>query len=189
MKKISVIFLSLTIFAIGCGGTQYRDVNKDRGSMEWGPREIKTTVNKMVASLYHYLKTDWNKPALIQVKRIRNRTSEHIDTKMLANELVNNLLQKRIQFIDQTLTKDAIEEMQKGMTGIVDEDSAVPTGELKSPNIYLYGAISDNVRYVRGKRIQYIVVTLKLKNLATGLLLWQNQQEFLKATSTDRISF
>ena len=190
MKRALISSLALVVLLGGCGGgTQYRDANKDKGSMEWGPREVKSTVNKMVNSLYSYLKDDWKKPAIIQVKRIRNRTSEHIDTKMLANELVTNLIQKRIQFIDATYSKDAIDEMAKGMSGLIDQDSAIPTGELLSPNFYLFGEISDNVRFVGGKRIQYLVVTLKLTSLRTGMLLWQQQNEFLKATKTDRISF
>ena len=191
MKKAS-LFLSITLALVlaGCGGgTQYRDANKDTGSMEWGPREIKTTVNKMVGSLYGYLKNDWNKAAILQIKKIRNRTSEHIDTGMLSNEIVTNLIQKRIQFIDDTYTKDAIDEMGKGMTGLIDPDSAIPVGELKSPNFYLFGEISDNVRYVGKKRVQYLVVTLKLTSLRTGMLMWQDQKEFLKATKTNKISF
>jgi len=190
MKKALYTIIVCGMILAGCGGgTQYRDAKKDKGSMEWGPREIKTTVNGMVTSLYTYLKNDWKKPAIIEVKKIRNRTSEHIDTKMLADELVTNLIQKRIQFIDPTYTKDAIDEMGKGMTGLVDAESAVPTGALKSPNFYLFGEISDNVRFVGGKRIQYLVVTIKLTSLSTGMLMWQDQKEFLKATKTDRVSF
>jgi uncharacterized protein (TIGR02722 family) len=190
MKKVSLLCLLLAGILAGCGGgTQYRDAAKDEGSMEWGPREIKTTVNKMVGSLYDYLKNDWKKPAILQVQKIRNRTSEHIDTEMLSNELVTNLIQKRIQFIDDSYTKEAIEEMGKGMTGIIDPDSAVPAGALKSPNFYLFGEISDNVRFVGKKRVQYLVVTIKLTNTGTRMLVWQQQQEFLKATSTNKISF
>ncbi len=189
MKKASILFVSALLALTACGGTQYRDASKDSGSMEWGPREVKTTVSKMVGSLYKYLKEDWKKATIIQVKKIRNRTSEHIDTKMVSNELVTNLIQKRIQFVDPTYTADAIEEMGKGMTGLIDPDSAIPMGSLKSPNFYLHGEISDNVRFVGGHRVQYLVVTLKLSNLATGMLVWQDQQEFLKATSTNRISF
>ena len=190
MKRTAYLLIAVTIVATGCGGgTQYRDASKDKGSMEWGPREVKTTVVKMVGSLYSYLKNDWKKPAIIQVRKIRNRTSEHIDTKMLSNELVTNLIQKRIMFVDATHTTDAIKEMAKGMSGLIDPESAIPTGGLVSPNFYLFGEISDNVRYVGGKRVQYLVVTLKLTSLRTGMLLWQNQKEFLKATKTDRISF
>lgn len=191
MKRASYLLIATVIFAAGCGGggTQYRDASTAKGSMEWGPREVKTTVKKMVGSLYGYLKNDWKRPTIIQIKKIRNRTSEHIDTKMVANELVNNLIQKRIMFVDPTHTKAAIEEMAKGMSGLIDPESAIPTGGLKSPNMYLYGEISDNVRYVGGKRVQYLVVTMKLSELRTGMLRWTDQQEFLKSTKTDRISF
>jgi len=190
MKKIFfTLAISLITLLISCSGTQYRDVNEDEGSRQWGPKEIKNTVDKIVGSLYLYLKEDWKKEALIEVKKIRNRTSEHIDTKILANEIVNNLLKKRIQFIDQSFSQEALAEMEKGMTGMVDSQYAIPIGELQSPNIYLYGEISDNVRYTGGERIQYLVVTFRLKSLRTGRLLWQEQKEFLKASDSDPISF
>jgi uncharacterized protein (TIGR02722 family) len=189
MNKATPLIIAISIMLVSCGSTQYRDASKDKGSMDWGPREIKTTVNKMVGSLYNYLKTGWNKPTLIGTQRIKNDTAEHIDTRMLADEIVNNLIQMRIEFVDDTYTKEAIQEMEKGMTGLIDPDSAVPVGNLKSPNFFLFGNISENVRYDGGKKLQYIVVTMKLKELKTGVLRWQDRQEFLKATSTDRIGF
>lgn len=189
MNRASIMIISISILLISCGSTQYRDASKDKGSMEWGPREIKTTVTKMVGSLYSYLKEDWKLPTLIKLQRIKNDTAEHIDTKMLADEIVTNLIQKRIQFIDDSYTKEALEEIEKGMTGLVDPDSAVPVGNLKSPNFYFFGTINENVRYVNGKKVQYLVVTLTVKELKSGLIKWQDRQEFLKATTTDRISF
>ena len=188
MKKV----LWIGVFAfimIGCGGVQYRDVSKDKGSMEWGPKEIKMTVGNMVSSMYTFLKDDWKKSAYIQVKRFRNKTSEHIDTKMISDEIATNLIKKRIRFIDQSLTDEAIKEMEQGMTGLVDPDSAIPAGMLKSPNFYFTGDIRDNVRTVGGKRLQYLVVTLKLVSLKTNIVEWQNQQQFLKATKKNKISF
>ena len=87
------------------------------------------------------------------------------------------------------LTADAIAEMEKGMTGMIDPDSAIPMGQLKSPNLYLSGDIRDNVRTVGGREIQYLVVTLKLYNLKTGVVEWQDQQEFLKSSKKNKVSF
>jgi len=190
MKKISVISVILAMFFLNCGGgTEYRDPSQDKGSMEWGPREIKTTVNKMADDLYNYLKNEWKNPAFLQVQRIRNRTSEHIDTKMLSNEIVTNLVQRRIRFIDDTFTKEALDEIERGMTGIIDPQFAIPMGEMKSPNFFLFGEISDNVRNEGKKRYQYLVVTMQLTSVRTRELVWTQQQEFLKATTTNRVSF
>lgn len=187
-KVLWTVVLALLVTNCG-GGVQYRDASKDKGSMEWGEKEMKMTVNKMVGSIYDFLKNDWKKSVFIQVKKFRNKTSEHIDTKMVSDEIATNLIKKRIKFIDQSLTTDAIEEMEKGMTGIIDTDSAIPVGMLKSPNFYLTGEIRDNVRTVGGKRLQYLKVTLKLISLKTNVVEWQDQQEFLKATSKRKISF
>ncbi len=190
MKRLSAVAITLFLgVALGCGGVQYKDASEAKGSREWGPKEVKTTVSRMVDSMYKFLKNDWNKPAFIQVKKFRNKTSEHIDTKMITDEIATNLIKKRIRFVDQTLTKDAIEEMEKGMTGLVDPDSAIPVGMLKSPNFYLTGDIRDNVRTVGNKRVQYLVVTMKLVSLKTGITEWQEQQQFLKSTSKTKISF
>ena len=113
MKKSQIVWAVLLAFAItGCGGTQYRDVNEDEGSREWGPKEIKMTVNTMVTSMYDFLKQEWKRPAFIQVKKFRNKTSEHIDTKMISDELTTNLIKKRIKFVDQSLTADALKEIE-----------------------------------------------------------------------------
>ena len=112
MKKFFVA--ALLLFMVGCGGgTQYQDVNKAEGSVEWGPKEIKITVDKMVTSLYSFLKTEWNKPAYLQVKKFQNRTSEHIDTDLIVSEIQTRLIQKRIKFIDDSLEADALKEMEK----------------------------------------------------------------------------
>jgi len=188
MKKI--ISVALFLLLAGCGGgTQYKDADKAEGSMEWGPKEIKVTVNKMVTSLYVFLKDEYKKPSFIQVKKFQNKTSEHIDTDLMMSEIQTRLIQKRIKFIDDSLEADALKEMEKGMTGMVDPDSAIPAGELKSPNMYLTGDIRENVRYVNGKKVQYLKVTLKLNNLKTNVVEWQDQQEFLKSSKSDKISF
>ncbi|MBN1495606.1 MAG: hypothetical protein JXA07_02480 [Spirochaetes bacterium] len=189
MKRGLLLLMAASILLAGCSGTQYRDASKDKGSMEWGPREIKTTVNKMVASLHSYLKDDWARPALIRVQRIKNDTAEHIDTRLLVNEIVTSLIQKRIQFTEESYTKESIEEMERGMTGLIDPDSAIPAGNLMSPNFFLYGNINENVRYVGRNKVQYLTVTLAIKELKTGIIRWQDRQEFLKATATDQIKF
>ena len=192
MKKIAA-FTSILVFSMifsACGSTvEYGDASKDKGSAEWGPKEIKMTTSMMVGSIYSYLKDEWKQPAFLQVKKFQNKTSEHIDTKMISEEIVTQLIKKRISFVDDSLTAEALEEMEKGMSGMIDPDSAVPMGYLKSPNMYLTGDVRDNVRTVKGKNIQYLVVTLKLYNLKTGIIMWQEQKEFLKTSKNTKISF
>ena len=190
MKKVLTLVAFLSFALAGCGSdTQYLKADQDQGSREFGPKEIKMTVNTMVGSMHTFLKDEWKQASYIQVKKFLNKTSEHIDTGMISNEIQTNLIKKRIKFIDDTLTADAIAEMEKGMTGMIDPDSAIPMGQLKSPNLYLTGDVRDNVRTVNGREIQYLVVTLKLYNLKTQVIEWQDQQEFLKSSKKNKVSF
>lgn len=187
MKKYLLLFILLFVMSCG-GGVQYQDASKASGSMEWGPKEIKMTVDKMVTSLYSFLKED-GKPAFIQVINVRNRTSEHIDTGLIMSEIQTRLIQQRIKFIDDSLDAETMSEIEKGMTGLIDPDSAIPVGQLKSPNFFLNGEIRENVRTVKGRRVQFLQITLKLNNTKTRVVEWQDQQEFMKSTKTDRVSF
>lgn len=191
MRKCSILLIFLVFLIVSCGGgnVRYGDASNASGSKQWGPKEIKTTVNTMVNSLYSFLKNDYKKPVLLQVKRFRNRTSDHIDTKLITDEMIENLIRKRITFVDDSMTKEALAEIEKGMTGIVDPDSAIPVGQLKSPNLFLYGDIRENVRTVGGKRIQYLVVQFKVQEVATGIVVWQKRQEFYKTASEGGITF
>jgi len=191
MKRVAV-FLFVALFALSCGGgVQYRDASKDEGSREFGPREIKTTVAKMVGSIYDYLKGDakYSKGAYIMIEKFRNKTSEHIDTKMISDEIATNLIKKRIKFLDKSMDADTMAEIEKGMTGMIDPESAIPAGNMKSPNLWLTGDIRDNVRRVGSRNIQYLVLTLKLLEAATRVTIWQDQQEFLKVSAATRVSF
>lgn len=175
--KYMIIFL----FIISCAGTQYKDASKDTGSVEWGPKEVSDTVESMVDSMKTYFTESKAKP-YVELNKIQNKTSEHIDTKMLGNKIATNLTKKRIVFVDRSSREDAIKEMKLGMRGMVTEDSAINPGEFISPNYKLSGEITDNVRYVDGKKIQYVVVTLRLLKLSSGAIEWQDEKQFLKVT-------
>jgi len=187
--KLKIILIIIVGFAMQCAsGTQYRKVSSDEGSGEWGPKEVQETVNTMVGALEVYLKQN-EKAVFIQLNAIKNRTSEHIDTKMLADKIATSLVQRKIRFIDVSQRDAALKEIETGQTGIIDSDSAVAAGQLKSPNFFITGDITDNQRHVDGKRIQYLVVTLKLVAVATTEVKWQNQKEFLKETKEDNYTW
>ncbi|MFW6364857.1 MAG: hypothetical protein ACOC2H_00120 [Spirochaetota bacterium] len=184
MRKFFAIMAALFISAVFSCSPEVRyetGITEKHGSREWGPLEIKLTVEKMVESIHAYLKNDWNGPVYLQVKRFRNRTGEHIDTRLITDEISTQLMRRRITFIDDSLSEESIEQMKRGMTGMYDEETAVPTGELKSPNLYLTGSIRESVSEKGNRKLQYLVVTMQLYEIKTGEVKWQDQAHFLKS--------
>ena len=168
-----------------CASTQYTNSKNDQGSRQWGAKEINATVDTMVASLYANLKTK-NQDILIGVSKVRNRTSEHIDTTMITNEISTKLIKRGIPFIDKSQRAESIKEIEFSQSGLADSDSAIKAGKLKSPNYELTGDITDNVVYDGGNKKQFIIVTLKLVDVATTAVVWQERQEFMKVSREEK---
>jgi PBP1b-binding outer membrane lipoprotein LpoB len=84
--------------------------------MEWGPTEVSATVDLMVASVQTYFETSKERP-FIELNKIQNKTSEHINTNMLANEIATSLIKRKIVFVDRSQRADAIKEMELSQRG------------------------------------------------------------------------
>jgi hypothetical protein len=188
MKKI--LFVTLAIFLGSCASTQYADSKSDKGGRQWGAKEINETVDTMVASLYGSLKKmNKEQGVLIGVNQIRNRTSEHIDTKMISNEISTKLIKRGIPFIDKSQRAESLKEIEFGQTGLADSEGAISAGKLKSPNYELSGDVTDNVAYEGNNKKQFIIVTLKLVDVATTAVVWQERQEFMKVSKEEKFGW
>lgn len=189
MRKFnSIVVLLIFLVLAGCASSQqepdvvYKEgVSSSDGGREWGALEVELIAQKMIESLYQFLREDYQRAAYLEVKKFRNRTSEHIDTSLLTDEISTELIKRRIKFIDSSLTKDSIEEIENGMTGLYDSATAIPTGKLKQPNLYLTGDIREAVTTKDGRELQYLVVTMKLYNIATREIMWQDHARLLKS--------
>lgn len=188
--KLGIFLILFFLFPAfpGCSTAGYARVERAEPTPEWGPAEIAGTVELMVGSVQDYFNRSREKP-FIELVKIQNKSSEHIDTGMLANEIATNLIKKKIVFIDRRERIDAIKEIEMGQKGMVNSASQIQAGEFVSPNFKLSGEISDNVRYDGSNKIQYIVVTLRLLKLSTGTIEWQEEKKFLKITKKERVGW
>lgn len=188
--RLMLILASLLlsgILAACASGTTYMDPANPQGAPGWGPFEIKQTSAAMASDLLDFL-SQKKEPVLLAFKPIRNRTSEHIETELLASHIRSSLIQKKIYFVQLGLRGEILKEMEIGQSGLID-DSAIPLGNLKSPNYYLEGVITDTVNVNDGRSIQYLVVTLNLTEARSGVTQWSRNKEFLKSTKTDAIGW
>ena len=160
-----------------------------RTTMEWGPAEIRATVDTMVGSLSNFLKEKKKDKAYIELSKIVNRSSEHIDTSQIANEISTDLTKRNVYFVDRSLREDSLKEAKLAMEGVIDRNTTIEPGNIVSPQYILSGMINDNVRYVDGKRVQYITITLKLADIETTATVWQEEKGFLKETKSKKIGW
>ena len=179
-----LLFNSCTSLMINSEG-----INDDEDSFsEWGPLEINKTSIYITDKLSEYLKNNTSKPFL-EFLKIENKSSEHIDSSLLENEIKSKLIKKKITFIDKSKRKDTLKEIELDMRGIVDEKSKIRAGYLLSPSYQLKGDINDVVRYINGEKKQLLIINFTLLNIETNALDWQESKRFSKNINTSRIGF
>ncbi|NCN09489.1 MAG: hypothetical protein GW938_06550 [Leptospira sp.] len=182
--KLFLFFVIL--FNLNCASsTKYLDEDETRPSAEWGPFELRATINKLATEISDYLNEN-DKNAILAISKMRNESSEHIDTEMITRELISKLLQNKVNFIDRSKREEAIKESIFGKQGVTKENKDV---QLETADYVLDGVVLDNVRYVDTKKIQYIIVSFQMTKLSSGRIVWQGEQKFLKESKSPLVKW
>ncbi|TGM53852.1 penicillin-binding protein activator LpoB [Leptospira biflexa] len=188
MQKTFLILL-FSFFIVSCStATSYTKPENIKATKQWGVVEVKETVKSMSHSLSVYYKTEL-KTGYFEWRPLQNSTSEHIDTKLITNEILNQLTKDKVPFVDTSVRADATKEIAFGKTGMVSSDSRLAVGKFKSPSHQIKGEINEVVNYESGNKIQYITVTLFLVSLETNQIVWSEQTNFLKKSRVEGYGF
>ncbi len=190
--KAMIIFITFHIFFLNSCSTfspnkENLDLEEEYFS-EWSPIEIEKTTFFITESLSKYLKDNSTKPFL-EFLKIDNKSSEHIDTYLIENELRTKFIRNKIILIDKSKRKETLKEIELEMKGIVDEKSKLRAGYLLSPSFQLKGDINDLVTYKNGVKKQLLVINFTLLNLETNSIDWQASKKFKKELNTSIIGF
>ena len=191
MRVVIILFIAHLLFFNNCSSLLKNPENsndQEDSFSEWGPLEINKTSSYITDKLNEYLKNNSSKPFL-EFLKIENKSSEHIDTSLLENELKSKLIKNKITFIDKSKRKDTLKEIELDMKGIVDEKSKIRAGYLLSPSYQLKGEVNDVVRYIGGVKKQLIVINFTLLNIETNAIDWQESKKFSKNYNTSTIGF
>ena len=192
MKKITGFLLVSTVAAClstGCASgpeVSYQDPTKvETLTNEFGTTDVQMITDKMVASLLETPIFGSDRPVL-WVTPIRNKTSEHIDTKMVTDRIRTALLKSgKVRF---TAASDIPKELQKQIdyqneSGIVDSSTASRQARQIGAKFMLYGEIGSIVKQAgRSKLVDY-QITLNLTNVETGIIEWADDKSIRKGST------
>ncbi|MFZ9035447.1 MAG: penicillin-binding protein activator LpoB [Francisellaceae bacterium] len=192
MKKwmpLSGIFLS-AVLVTGCastGSVNYVDPQGvDTTSIGFGSTDLQTTTQKMVGGMLSSpaiarITADGKQPVVF-FSTIRNETSEHINTGMLANTVSTEIINSgKFQFTDMSQVKQMKEQMDyQSESGMVDQATATKMGQQIGAQYMLYGSIADMQAMNADQQSLFFLITLKMIDLKTGIIVWQDQKQIRK---------
>ena len=190
MKKIILgcaAAVAVAALTTGCATTQARETQLDMrpktAALE--PQDVRRTVEKMVDSMLadaDLIASFGGKRPVLDVTGIKNRSTMHLDTKSITDSIRTKLVRSRkFRFMDSSNAADDLQFMNdQAMNGMTDPKKAVRAGRQSAAQMYLYGAVSEMRDQTNGVTDRYFKFTLNLKDLATGEIVWTDEQEIRK---------
>jgi len=173
----------------GCTSVKYGDAGSvETTTVDFGSTDLQGIASKMVDSLLTFPPmvdvTSKRRPVMF-VERIKNKTTEHIDTESITDTISTKLLRSgKFRFVDMTKVQAVKKQMDYQQdSGLVDPTKAMGFGKQIGAEYMLYGNMSSIVKRDGSTKDVYYKFTLKLMHLESGILEWQDEKEIRKTKS------
>lgn len=201
MKKstiaLSALSMSLVLLS-GCANKQvvsYGDATAvETTDISFGSTDLQKVAGEMTDSLLSSPvigSLTQNKRPVVFVERIKNKTSEHIDTESITDSISTKVLRSgKFRFVDMTRVESArkqLEFQQDG--GMVDPSKAMQFGKQIGAEYMLYGNLSSIVKANKDKKDVYYKFTMRLMDLESGIIEWADETEIRKTREKARVGW
>lgn len=199
MKNSLCILIVVGLLGLNACGTreftkgEYDDVDEARLlNDKFNESDAKALISDMIVSMAeHPIFADTRLPPVVQVEGVRNKTSEHIDTKSLTDSLRTALIKTgRVRFSnkeDRNIVDSEID--YQNSSGRVRKDTRAARGGAVGADYILTGDLISNVQEVGSRKLVYYRLTLNLTNLSTGLMEWSDEKPIRKRFKKRSVGF
>ncbi len=190
MKKSVIALLGLAVILGGCSNkVSYGDAQAaETTTVDFGSTDLQKIAGEMVDSMMMSGSvaafTRDSRP-IVFVERIKNKTSEHIDTESITDSISTKMLNSgKFRFVDM----DRVESVRKQLNfqnndELVNQSTAIQFGKMVGAQYMLYGNLSSIVKNAGNDKDVYYKITMRLMDLQTGLIEWADETEIRKQES------
>lgn len=182
------VSISLALLS-GCSSKQvvsYGDANAvETTDINFGSTDLQKVANEMTDSLISSPiigSLTQNKRPVVFVERIKNKTSEHIDTESITDSISTKVLRSgKFRFVDMSRVESVKQQLQfQQEGGLVDPSKAIQFGKQIGAEYMLYGNLSSIVKATEDKKDVYYKFTMRLMDLQSGIIEWADETEIRK---------
>ncbi|EAP95267.1 MULTISPECIES: penicillin-binding protein activator LpoB [Vibrio] len=190
MKKSVVALLGLAVILGGCSNkVSYGDAQAvETTTIDFGSTDLQTIAGEMVDSMMasgsvSYI-TREQRP-IVFVERIKNKTSEHIDTESITDTISTKMLNSgKFRFVDMDRVESVRDQLNfQNNDELVNQSSAIQFGKMVGAQYMLYGNLSSIVKKDGSDEDVYYKMTMRLMDLESGLIEWADETEIRKQQS------
>ncbi|MDF4862023.1 penicillin-binding protein activator LpoB, partial [Vibrio parahaemolyticus] len=168
MKKSIIALLGLAVILGGCSNkVSYGDAQAtETTTIDFGSTDLQKIAAEMVDSMMmsgSVAAITRDARPIVFVERIKNKTSEHIDTESITDTISTKMLNSgKFRFVDM----DRVEAVRKQLNfqntdELVDQRSAIQFGQMVGAQYMLYGNLSSIVKSAGNDKDVYYKMTMR----------------------------
>lgn len=193
------IFFLMIVFLTGCmGAAQVSrvDVNETIDlSDRWNDTDSRLVSQEMIEDMMTFpwmkifeMKNKGENPTII-IKRIRNKSHEHIAVDTFINDIKRaGIRSGKIEFVVGGAERNDIREERKDQDIYASEESRAEMGNEEGADFVLSGSINSMVDEIKGKRLTFYQVDLKLVDISKNKEVWAGQKKIKKVMKRSKFS-
>ncbi len=191
--RFRLSFIPVILIIIGChsSGPDYspRNVKREDPHKEviagytWNDTDYKLVADYMYNSLLSsdFYKKLQGKKITIMEGNIENKTSEHIDLKVLVDSITTKLIKSgTFNVVDETAREELEREYEYHKGPYIDPKTRKTEGYQVGEDFLLRGVIFSSIEDSKYLKVVYYKVILHLTDLQTNLKVWQDEFEIKK---------
>ncbi|MCG8478781.1 MAG: penicillin-binding protein activator LpoB [Spirochaetales bacterium] len=201
MKHYAIIgVVGVLVILAGCA-TPSRTVERTATDTQidlsgrWNDTDARLVAEEMIDDLLdrpwlnRFGQEEGREPVVI-VGSIRNRSSEHIDTTPLVNDISHELVNSgMVRFVAASEQREAIREERMDQQSQAAEETIARLGEETGADFMLQGSISSTTDAVDGERLVFYQVDMELIDIETNERVWIGSKEIRKLIEQRRRRF
>ena len=187
VRVLSLAVLSLALLFTGCASkVDYGDAQaRETVTTDFGSTDLQMIAAKMVDDMMVFppiVEITRDRRPVMFVDRVKNKTSEHIDTESITDTIQSKLINSgKFRFVDMSVVERVREQLEYQQdSGMVDQSTAAQMGRQIGAEFMLYGNLSSIVKRDNSTKDVYYKFTLKLLNIQSGIIEWSGEKEIRK---------
>lgn len=189
MKLLNLLLVIAFIGSLAACGPKafvkgdYDDVEKENLLNDsWSETDMQKAVADLVKSMKgSAIIAKAQKPPLVMVTKLQNKTSEHIDTQSIMDMVRVELMRGgEVSFVDIEAREDVAKEYEYQNSGAVSEETKKGPGGQTGADLIVNGRLDSIVQEAGKDKTVYYKLTLNLTNLKTNVILWSDYKQIRK---------
>ena len=189
MKFLFLLVSALSFVLVSCGpkafvkGDYDTDVNRENLlNDQWSETDMQKAVADLVTSLTaHKSISAANRPPIVMITGLQNKTSEVIETQSIMDMLRVELMKGgKVSFIDKEARQDISDEYNYQNSGMVSDETKKGPGGQTGADFIINGRLDSIVQEVGKDKTVYYKLTLNMTNLKTSVITWSDHKQIRK---------